>query len=299
MKKSIKKILFFLVIIFLILASITIFSYYEYSRNMANNEIITVASWNLQVYGDKKARNLTIINHYAEEISKYDIVFIQEIRDIDGSAFKELCEKLPDYNCVISSRAGRSSSKEQYGIVFLKKFNISVIDYNPDPLDRWERPPIEATINYYYSKYSAVNNSNYSALIKEFNFTAYIIHTRPDSVEKELYQLEHLINNKIGKREGSESDKIMIIGDLNADCGFYDEKNKDFKDWFWVIGDDEDTTSGKSICAYDRIILNKPFIKNYLNHGIEKTSYSDHYLIWIAISLNNKKFNDWINAYFN
>lgn len=218
-----------------------------------NSSTIKIANWNLQIFGDSK---VDLIPFYVSKIQTYDIIFIQEIRDADGSSFITLCNSLPGYSCEISSRAGRSSSKEQYGVIYKKTISLSLIDYNPDSLDRWERPPIK---------------------VDALNFTIYNIHTKPDDVKNELSNLEEIVPKEVGN--------ILIIGDLNADCKYYNpEEEPEFDSWTWVIPDTADTTVGNTDCAYDRIISNNPLkIKSY---GIDTTitsEQSDHYLIWVEV----------------
>ena len=249
------------------------------------NETISIANWNLKIFGDSKANNTELMEVYASKVSKYDIIFLQEIRDKDGSSFARLCNMLPDYDCEISSRAGRSSSKEQYGIIYLKKFNITMIDYNPDGLDRWERPPVRADF-----------------IFRNYSFTTYNIHTKPDDVDSELKNLETLIDSQNNKRN------IVVLGDLNADCNYYNPySSSDFADWKWLINNDVDTTSGNSNCAYDRIIINSDAYNEFINIGIDYSDInekvSDHYLIWTLIRdhdyQKDKTFKAYIDSIFN
>lgn len=264
MKRKNAIIMFIFCVIIIILLAIFVYSYYSFIKSQDSylvNETFTIANWNLQIFGDKKANDTAIVDYYTEKMSRYDIIFVQEIRDKDGSAFDELCNRLPDHECVLYSRAGRSFSKEQYGIIYLKKFDLEVYDYNPDPLDRWERPPIRATIK----------SGNYYII-------AYNIHTKPDTATQEIYALEDLIEN------GGIDGNIIVLGDLNADCNYYDEYYENAfsraAGWNWVITNSDDTTSGNSNCAYDRIIVNEDAEKDYVAYGIEKTEHSDHYLVW-------------------
>ncbi|MBI2148363.1 hypothetical protein HYU23_01675 [Candidatus Woesearchaeota archaeon] len=265
-----KKVLF----VILILVLIT----YYYKDNLKDNitasavkinpqinnyqDTIKIANWNLQVFGHSKASNLDLMNYYANKIKNYDIVFLQEIRDSSEGAFPKLCSYLDKYNCYISTRAGRTISKEQYGILVKKGVKIELIeDYNPDKLDRWERPPIEVKFN--------LNN---------YNLTLFNIHIKPDDVKNELYYLDEIVKN---------NDYTAVIGDLNADCSYYNNKEEnEFDNWNWIIQDNEDTTVSETNCAYDRIIVSDNLKSQITNYGIDKSinkEHSDHYLIWFEI----------------
>ena len=225
------------------------------------NNTIKIANWNLQIFGTDKASNQDLLNSYAEKISDYDIIFIQEIRDNSNEAFPKLCSMLPDYNCMNSSRAGRSVSKEQYGIIIKEGIKInSFKDYNPDQEDRWERPPIEVSIG-----------------LNSHDLTIFNIHTKPDDVKNELDYLDDLPTDK----------NTIIIGDLNADCSYYNNtKEAEFDSWNWVIKDDEDTTVSSTKCAYDRIILTPNLNFKLIHYGIDNNitkDQSDHYLVWVEL----------------
>ncbi len=228
------------------------------SIDNANEKGIKIANWNLEIYGVTKASKEDLLNSYASKIDDYDIVFVQEIRDISDTAFDKLCAKLENYSCETSSRAGRTSSKEQYGIITKKGIKANyMIDYNPDQLDRWERPPIEVSFD-----------------MGSYNLTVFNIHIKPEDVKNELDHLDDVVKN-----EGYK----MIIGDFNADCTYYLRNGQEFSDFTWVVKDNEDTTVTNTDCAYDRIILTDKAETKLLRYGIDKNvtkEQSDHYLVW-------------------
>lgn len=258
MKKSSKKLIYFLLLLI-----ISVFSYEAYDYYY--QDTLKIANWNLEVFGTAKASDSNLMNIYESKIENYDIIFVQEIRDASNTAFPQLCAKLENYSCLESSRAGRSSSKEQYGIIYRKGINLtSFTDYNPDSLNRWERPPIKVDFN-----------------INGYEFSVYNIHTKPDDVKNELMNLEKIVENK---------GNVFVVGDLNADCSYYNPVNeKEFDDWKWLVPDSEDTTTSGSFCAYDRIIANNDANKEFISYGVDKTGInedvSDHYLVWAEIEL--------------
>lgn len=227
------------------------------------NKPIKIANWNLQIFGVSKASNQTLMNFYADVIDDYDIIFIQEIRDSSQTALPKLCQLLEGYKCDASSRAGRTSSKEQYGIIYKDGIRITdLTDYNPDSQDRWERPPVKVTFDY-----------------NGYILTAYNIHIKPDDVKKELQGLESVVSNV---------SNVIVLGDLNADCTYYKpQQDTEFDAWIWIITDDQDTTVASTDCAYDRIIMNRDAYQEYASHGIYKggitKDVSDHYLVWVEI----------------
>lgn len=258
-KKELNALIRIVTIIVIFLGGYTVYdTYYE-------GDTVKIANWNLQIFGQSKASDLTLMNLYAEKINDYDIIFVQEIRDSAETAFPQLCEKLENYSCMTSSRAGRSTSKEQYGVIY--KNGISVLeftDYNPDAQNRWERPPIKVTFN-----------------ISNYILTTYNIHTKPDDVQSELSALQDIV---------SDSGNVLILGDLNADCSYYDNPDEtEFDSWNWLITDTQDTTVAKTDCAYDRLILNSDANAESQTYGIDTqeitSDVSDHYLVWVELKL--------------
>ncbi len=258
MKKRTKNLIQFILMILIGFGGYT--AYESFS-----GDTIKIANWNLQIFGESKASDLSLMQFYINKINNYDIIFVQEIRDSSGTAFPKLCSVLQNYSCLSSSRAGRSGSKEQYGLIYKKGINItSFTDYNPDSQDRWERPPINVLIN----------SNGYS-------FRVYNIHTKPEDVQAELKNLENLVD---------DYGNVIILGDLNADCSYYNNgKQSEFDSWNWIISDSDDTTTAKSSCAYDRIILNSDAKQEFVSYGIDKQeitdAVSDHYLVWFELKI--------------
>jgi hypothetical protein len=92
--------------------------------------------------------------------------------------------------------------------------------------------------------------------------------------------------------EENNKGNILILGDLNADCTYTPEPV--FQEWHWIIKDNEDTTATNSDCAYDRILMNDDAFSEYYSSGIYKNiskDMSDHYLIWVAVTLKDKNIN--------
>jgi len=216
-------------------------------------EGIKVASFNGQVFGDSKIGKVGV-DYYVDLVRDYDLFFLLEIRDKDGSSMIEVCDSLAAYNysCLVSERAGRSSSKEQVGVIWdLNEVNVSYV-YSVDDLnDSFEREPV---------------------VVESSAGTFWVVHLKPSNVSQELDALETMID-----------EDVVLIGDLNADCDYYDaDKETHFDSWDWVIGDEVDTTSGESDCAYDRVVARNVDV---IGSGVEEidSEVSDHNLVWVRI----------------
>jgi len=262
MKKNYRKVFGqVLIVLILVFGSYAVYDNYVYESNT-----VKVANWNLQIFGLTKASDADLMNLYADKISDYDIIFIQEIRDATQTSLPKLCAMLENYTCFSSSRAGRSDSKEQYGVIYRNGINVTLFtDFNPDPNDRWERPPIEVVFD-----------------INGHELIIYNIHTKPDKVKLELKALEEVIRDK---------GNVIILGDLNADCSYYDSAdNAELDNLIWVVNDWEDTTASGTNCAYDRIIMNEEAYKKFVKYSVDKegidTNVSDHYIAWVEVAVD-------------
>ena len=255
------------ILILITIAILIILGNYLVYDNYFGHDTIRIANWNLDVFGPTKSSNINLMKTYAGKIENYDIVFVQEIRDISNASFPELCLMLANYSCLSSSRAGRSSSKEQYGIIYRDGINVtSFRDFNPDSLNRWERPPIEVSFD-----------------VNGYRLNIYNIHTKPDDTQKELGYLEDVIGNY---------GNVIVLGDLNADCSYYNNrKETEFDSWHWAVKDYDDTTSSTSTkCAYDRILLNNDAYHEFESYGVDKKGItekvSDHDIVWVKMRVD-------------
>ena len=225
---------------------------------------ISIACWNLQIFGPSKASNETLLDYYAEKLDDYDIFIVQEIRDASGTAIETFAEGFPEYQYIISNRAGQSSSKEQYAVFYNNRSTlVDSYDYQAEYQEDMQRPPLKI-----------IFNSN------NWTFTLYTIHTQPDNVTGELSLLETIVGNPAGD--------VIILGDLNADGNYYDEYNIiHFTDWNWAITNDIDTTVATSDNTYDRIIFNDATGNNFLSVGVMDDvdkEQSDHYLVYAVFN---------------
>ena len=225
---------------------------------------ISIACWNLQVFGTSKASNETLLEFYTKKLDDYDIFIVQEIRDASRSAIEILAEKFPEYQYIISDRSGQSSSKEQYAVFYNDKITlIDSYDYQDEYQQEMQRPPLKATFISY-----------------NWSFTLYTIHTQPENVPGELTVLEAIVGNPLGD--------TIILGDLNADGSYYNEDDiEHFTDWNWVVSNDIDTTVATSYNTYDRIIINDATDNNFISVGVMDNvtkDQSDHYLVYATFT---------------
>lgn len=231
-------------------------------------ETISIATFNIQIFGQSKSSKSDIMTILAEMVSIYDVIAIQEIRNKSGIVMPRFMEYLPEYSYVIGPRLGRSSSKEQYAFVYNPKTIEFIDEYTfLDEEDVFEREPMSA--------YFKVRNGN-------FDFVLTNIHIKPSDATNEIYELS-LITEEI--QSYFDEQDVIFLGDFNADGTYYNENNlKDlFTDYIIIIDNNIDTTVAKSDNTYDRIIAYNTIKEDYTGRfnvvKFEDKAISDHYLI--------------------
>ncbi|KAK7101687.1 deoxyribonuclease-1-like [Littorina saxatilis] len=262
---------------------------------------LKLGSFNIQVFGERKAADKFVMSYLAKILAGYDIVLIMEIRDkTDDSIYKliRLIKTQENVEMVmkLSDREGRTDSKEQYAYLYRADRGISAIDVYKDNSQSWwklfERPPY---IVRFCSDKAEVGD-----------FTLVGLHSKPLSAVQELQALPQVYNS-VSKDWNTTN--IVILGDLNADC-HYVSKNKwkvipirNDKRFWWPIVEGEDTTV-ESNCAYDRFIIGGKALKNavvtkspgpyYYNitYGLkhqQTLEISDHFPIQLQMQQNKNK----------
>jgi len=82
------------------------------------------------------------------------------------------------------------------------------------------------------------------------------LHAKPTKAEEEI---EALVDVHTAVKLHWNTDNILIMGDLNADCDFFNPRDphslREDPPFAWLIGDDVDTTTTSTDCAYDRCTL--------------------------------------------
>ena len=131
-----------------------------------------------------------------------------------------------------------------------------------------------------------------------FDFVLITIHTDPDEAEEEIHALADVLSQVKGQYK--DEDDFIILGDLNADCSYYQENQPNpIQGTEWLIPNSADTTVKKTDCAYDRIIITEQ-AKDCLcgiaqvyrfdtQHNLsydEAVKVSDHYPVYAVFHLD-------------
>ena len=252
-----------------------------------DNETLRIGSFNIQIFGKSKAAKEEVMDVLADIIRTYDIVAIQEIRDKDQTALPQLVDlvnsKGAHYDYVVGPRLGRSASKEQYAYIY----NNQTVNLNGTP---WTYPEPNGTDPFHREPYIAA----FRAVNGSFDATFLVIHVDPDEATEEINALEAVVNYTKG--EYPDEQDFIILGDLNADCSYFDEDSNCAicgSGYFCCINNSIDTTTSATNCTYDRIIITTPAVTDYTgDSGVfrydlvynlseeETKAVSDHYPIY-------------------
>ena len=161
---------------------------------------IRVASFNIQVFGDEKARKPYVMQTLALAIRNFHVVAIQEIRTQDSYFLDNFLRTYVNaggqhsYDYVIGPRLGRSNSKEQYAFIYdttAVEVNRQSIYTVNDPQDMLHREPLVALFRV-----------RGPAPTEAFTFLLVNIHTDPDETQEELDTLADVYRGpaSIGRR---------------------------------------------------------------------------------------------------
>jgi endonuclease/exonuclease/phosphatase family metal-dependent hydrolase len=249
-------------------------------------EPVKIAAFNIQVFGKTKASKPEVMDILAKTIRNFDIVAVQEIRDKSQTALPALVAEVnalggPEYKYIVSDRLGRTTSKEQYAYL-----------YNTETVELGQTEPYV-----YQDENDVFHREPYIASFKtkngNFDFVLITIHTDPDEAPDEILNLRMAVDEAETYHYDGD---FIILGDLNADCNYYDEERIQTDipvGYILLIENDEDTTTKSTDCTYDRIIvspgaqsdlgLDNGVFRFDLEYGLgqEQTeAVSDHYPVY-------------------
>ena len=257
------------------------------------SEVARIATFNIKVFGKTKMGKPDVVTQLVDTVLQYDLVAIQEIKDIDETVpynfLAELNNASGDFwNMSLSVRSGTQaddqSSQEQYAYYYNHSVFREIGEgelYNDSANDYFQREP-------YRAQFELLNASGNSS---GFDFTLFTIHTKPASALAEIDALHEVIQS-YQENDTTETD-VILLGDLNADCSYATaqelwESPLRQPQYNWLVNDIADTTVSSTDCAYDRIItlddLNGRLVGSWgIDTSITNTSVSDHYPVWFDL----------------
>ncbi len=252
-------------------------------------DLIRIASFNIQVFGEAKLADTKSIAILAQIIRKFDVVAVQEVRAKDISFMQRFVAQVNaagvPYDFVIGPRLGRSDSKEQYVYIYdktrIELDTVSVYTVK-DPDDLLHREPLVAGFR---TRGPPPNEA--------FTFSLINIHTDPDEVDRELDVLDDVF--RAVRDDGRGEDDVILLGDLNASESRLGQLGA-VPYISYVISGVPTNTHGKE--TYDNILFDRRATTEFLGRGgvldvmrefnltlDEALKVSDHLPIWAEFSV--------------
>jgi hypothetical protein len=236
----------------------------------------------MQIFGVSKAAKDEVMAILADIVSRSDLTAIQEVRSADIDPVTRFMRMLPPgYAFLLGPREGRSSSKEQYWIIY-DSSKLRLLDEQTwaDPQDIFERNPLGA-----YFQTNGV-----------FDFILINNHIQPGNAAREIAALPEVA---LYYQELWGETDVALVGDFNADGSYYDEQDLAVifpeESYRSIITDEYDTTLASSDNTYDRIIITASAVEDYAGAcgvvrfdetydfsglSIQPRHVSDHYPVW-------------------
>ena len=269
-------------------------------EELDRSEVARVASFNIRIFGDTKMSNQTVVAELVDIFQRYDMVAVQEIKDIDEEVPYLFLDELNNFNnlnnssniteweLVLSERSGMQeddqNSQEQYAFYY-RPTAFTPMDngtlYDDSVNDSFQREPFLAK----FILLDTYGNSTGTDIV----FVN--IHTKPTLAVEEMSALDDVIS--WGHTNYSLDDDYVILGDFNGDCSYasYNELVElpiSSENYTWLIPDDADTTVGDSRCAYDRIVSTSQLDGRLtgiwgVDEAISGPAVSDHKPVWFDI----------------
>ncbi len=250
---------------------------------------LRLATFNLEIFGPAKAGRPEWLSRVAAIVRRYDLVAVQEVRDVSGQAPARLLEVInetegPAYGISLSPRTGREPddrhSQEQYAY-FFRTDVVEVVGestlFDDSAHDYFQREP-------YLSRFHLVGS--------DASFVLMNIHTRPRAAVSEIAAMEHVF--RWAKEHFPDEEVFIALGDFNAGCGYASEDDLDAlpihgEAYDWVVPHSADTNVADSACPYDRIVVSAPSGDLLVEEwGVDRAfdeaeRLSDHYPVWVTL----------------
>jgi len=250
-------------------------------------QTIVIASFNIQTFGEAKLEKAEVMNVIVRILALFDIVALQEIRGSENFVLHHLVGMMEAqgfrYDYLSSPPMGSGSHREQYAFVY----NPAVVQPVGEPRvypqtggEKFLREP-------FLARFTTANG---------FDFVLVAIHTSPSLAAAEIGALPHVVD--YGRDQFPDEQDFVVLGDFNADCGYYDEAGGECPlrtvEYQWLIADWEDTSLAQGECTYDRIVITaaatgEDYAGNYGVYRFDQElglsavvaeAVSDHYPVW-------------------
>ena len=255
---------------------------------------LRIAAFNIQDFGNSKARKPYVMHTLADIVRQFDIVAVQEISTkneyLIADFLKLINQSGRQYDYVLGRRLGNTKSKEQYAYLFDTR--RVAIDHQSvytigDPDNLLHREPLVATFR-----------AREIDPAEAFTFTLVTTHTDPDLVPQELDALAEVY--RVVRRSSRGEDDIILLGDFNADDRHLGRLGQLPGIFPLIAGVWTNTRQNKQ---YDNIIIHQPSTTEYAGRsGVfdvmrhynltqqQALEVSDHFPVWAEFSVYERDY---------
>jgi endonuclease/exonuclease/phosphatase family metal-dependent hydrolase len=249
---------------------------------------LRIASFNIQVFGEKKVADPRVRSLLAEVVRQFDIVAVQEVRskqDVLPQFVDAVNASGRHYDFVIGPRLGRTSSKEQYAFVFdtaSVEIDRTALYTVSDPDDLLHREPF---VGWFRVRGPPPEQA--------FTFSLVNVHTDPDETRRELDALADVF--RAVRDDGRGEDDVILLGDLNVDDHHFGRLGE-MPHVHWAITGVATNTRGNKL--FDNIVFSEIATSEYTGRwGVfdlirefnltvdEALNVSDHMPVWAEFNL--------------
>jgi deoxyribonuclease-1-like protein len=267
---------------------------------LSPNATVRVGAFNVQMFGEAKAKKENVLTALARIASTYDVLAVEEVGNNASTASDESCASVMDaYLRRVNELAGADAYAycrgDQYAILYRRsQFSLQ------------GSSPYSGSQSFSYRPLTAY----FKAKTGNLDFAMLVIHASPPKAKEEIPALR-IAMAEVARQYGEPD--VVCLGDFNADGGYFPEGSGtslagfDQPDFISAIGNGEDTTIASSSNTYDRIELSSSMSPDFsgnagvfrfgesidvsLCEGSEKrkgteSAVSDHYPVWAELYLN-------------
>jgi len=261
--------------------------------NVAAGPVLRIASFNIQVFGKKKASKPYVMQELARIINQFDLVAIQEIRTQDEYHIPNFVRLVNQsgrrFDSLVGPRLGITRSTEQYAFLYdTQKVEVDSqsIYTVSDPDGLLHREPLVATFRTRVDPDQA------------FTFTLVNMHTDPDIALQEMDVMAEVY--KVVRRAGRGEDDIILLGDFNVDDRHLGRLGQLPDILPLIAGVWTNTRQNKQ---YDNLIIHQPSTTEYSGRsGVydfmragnlsmqQALQVSDHFPVWAEFSIYERDY---------
>lgn len=260
---------------------------------------IRIATFNIQVFGEKKSSDSNVMQTLATIVSNFDLVAIQEVMSPKSMPIARLVDLINRsggrYEATLSEPIGRTNHKEQYAFVWDAN-RMRMIPGSSyvvrDDADRMHREPMVASFE---TRVPAAQGR------APFRFTIINAHTDPDEVSARDIASEMNVLDDVFVRvreyeyasHGEED--LILMGDLNVDVANLGELAL-IPGIFSIAGNQPTNTAGTK--TYDHILIDRnttteytgrfgviDFVRDFGLTPEQAMLVSDHRPVWAEFSV--------------